>query len=97
MKESYGEDRASHTAPESWTVARKGGCQALTRACAGGLLSREILPVRGADGVSVQRTMFRTQRRVRMSPDLEWICQAAWQDRQRQCPALFPHVYRLET
>ena len=53
MKESYSEDLASHTVPESWTVARKGGCQALTRACAGGLLSREIIPVRGADGVSV--------------------------------------------
>jgi RNA-directed DNA polymerase len=44
-----------------------------------------------------QRTMFRTQRRVRMSPDLEWIRQAARQDRQRQFPALFHHVYRLET
>ena len=29
MQESYGEDPASHTDPESWTVARKGGCEAL--------------------------------------------------------------------
>jgi hypothetical protein len=53
MKESYGEDRASHTDPASCTVARKGGREALTGACAGGLLSREIILVRGADVVSV--------------------------------------------
>lgn len=53
MKESYGEDLASHTDPESCTVVRKGGREALTGACAGGLLSREIIPVRGADAVSV--------------------------------------------
>lgn len=44
-----------------------------------------------------QRTMFRTQRRVRMSPDLEWIRQAARRDRKRQFTTLFHHVYRLET
>ncbi len=53
MKESHGEDLASHTDPESCTVARKGGCEALTGACAGKLLSREIIRVRGADVVSV--------------------------------------------
>ena len=53
MQESYGEDRASHTDPESCTVAREGGCEALTGACTGGLLSREIIRVRGADVVSV--------------------------------------------
>jgi RNA-directed DNA polymerase len=53
MKESYGEDLASHTDPESCTVVRKGGREALTGACAGGLLSREIILVRGADVVSV--------------------------------------------
>jgi hypothetical protein len=53
MKKSYGKDRASHTDPESCTVAREGGCEALTGVCAGGLLSREILLVRGADVVSV--------------------------------------------
>jgi RNA-directed DNA polymerase len=53
MKESYGEDLASHTDPASCTVAREGGREALTGACAGGLWSREIIRVRGADVVSV--------------------------------------------
>jgi hypothetical protein len=53
MKESYGEDLASHIDPESCTVAREGGCEALTGARAGGLLSREIIRTRGADVVSV--------------------------------------------
>ena len=44
-----------------------------------------------------QRTMFRTQRRGRMSPDLEWIRQAARRERKMQFTALFHHVYRLET
>jgi group II intron reverse transcriptase/maturase len=41
--------------------------------------------------------MFRTQRRVRMSPDLERIRQAAHRDRKMQFTALFHHGYRLET
>ena len=53
MKESYGEDLASHTDPESCTVARKDGREALTGACAGELLSREITMVRGADALPV--------------------------------------------
>jgi RNA-directed DNA polymerase len=53
MKESYGEDLASHTDPQSCTVACKDGRKALTGACAGGLWSREILIVRGADAVPV--------------------------------------------
>ncbi len=53
MKESYGEDLASHTDPESCTVAREGGREALTGVCAGELLSREIIRVQGADAVSV--------------------------------------------
>ena len=53
MQESYGEDLASHTDPESCTIVRKGGREALTGARAGGLLSREIILVRGADAVSV--------------------------------------------
>jgi group II intron reverse transcriptase/maturase len=44
-----------------------------------------------------QRIMFRTQRRVRMSPDLERIRQAASRDRKMRFTALFHHVYRLET
>jgi RNA-directed DNA polymerase len=53
MKESYGEDLASHSDPESCTVVRKRGGEVLTGACQGGLLSREIILVRGADVVSV--------------------------------------------
>ena len=51
MRESYGEDRASHTDPESCAVARKGGREALTGACAGEQLSREMTMVRGADAI----------------------------------------------
>lgn len=53
MKEPYGEDLASHADPESCTSGRKGGCEALTGACVGELLSREIILFRGADVVSV--------------------------------------------
>ena len=53
MRESYGEDAASHPDPTSWTVLRKDGRAALTGACAGGLVSRAILLVRGADAVSI--------------------------------------------
>ncbi len=53
MKESHGEDLASHTDPESCTVVRKGGCEALTGVCAGELLSREIIQVRSADAVAM--------------------------------------------
>jgi RNA-directed DNA polymerase len=51
MKESYGEDLASHTDPESCTVVRKGGREAWTGACAGEQLSREITMIRGADAL----------------------------------------------
>ena len=51
MKESYGEELARHTDPESCTVGREGGREALTGACAGELLSREITMVRGADAL----------------------------------------------
>jgi hypothetical protein len=53
MKESHGEDLASHTDPESCAVPRKGGCEALTGACAGEPLSRVIGYVRGADAVTM--------------------------------------------
>ena len=43
MKEPCGEDLASHADPESCTSGRKGGCEALAGACAGELLSREII------------------------------------------------------
>ena len=44
-----------------------------------------------------QQTMFWTQRRVRMSPELARIRQAASRDRKMRFTALFHHVYRLET
>ncbi len=44
-----------------------------------------------------QRTMFRTQRRVRTSPELERIRQRASRDRKMRFTALYHHVYRLET
>ncbi len=44
-----------------------------------------------------QPTMLRTQRRGRMSPELERIRQRASQDRKMRFTALFHHVYRLET
>ena len=44
-----------------------------------------------------QPTMLRTQRRGRMSPELERIRQRARQDRKMRFTALFHHVYRLET
>ena len=53
MKESYGEDPASHTGPESCAVAREGRREALTGVCAGEPLSREIIRIRSADAVSV--------------------------------------------
>jgi hypothetical protein len=62
MKESYGEDPASHADPESCTVVRKDGCEALTGACAGGLLSREIIRIWGADVVSVSGRQHPMQR-----------------------------------
>jgi hypothetical protein len=40
MKEPYGEGLASHTVPESCVVSREAGCEALTGARAGGVLSR---------------------------------------------------------
>jgi len=52
MQESYGEGVASHTAPESCAVARKGRGEALTGVRAGRVLSRESYgPLRGADAV----------------------------------------------
>ncbi len=70
MKESYGEDLASHTDPESCAVARKDGREALTGACAGGLLSREIKRVRGADAVSARGRLHSIARPGKSDGDL---------------------------
>jgi hypothetical protein len=50
-----------------------------------------------AKGNPHQRTMFRTLRRVDMSPELERIRQAAHRDRKMRFTALFHHIYCLET
>jgi RNA-directed DNA polymerase len=50
-----------------------------------------------AKGNPRQPTMFRTQRRVRMSQELERVRQAASRDRKMRFTALLHHVYRLET
>jgi RNA-directed DNA polymerase len=70
MQESYGEDLASHTDPESCTIVRKGGREALTGACAGGLLSRERMMVRGADAVSASGRPHPISRKGKRSGDL---------------------------
>lgn len=51
MKELHGEDLASHTA-SCTVVLRKDGCEALTGACIGGLLSREIMRIYDGGGFS---------------------------------------------
>ncbi len=70
MKESYGEDLASHPDPESCAVARKGGREALTGACAGGLWSREIILVRGADAVPLSGRLHPRSRQGERPRDL---------------------------
>lgn len=51
MKEPYTEGLTTHGVPESCVVDRKGGGEALTRACTGTVLSREIKQLQGADAV----------------------------------------------
>jgi RNA-directed DNA polymerase len=70
MKESYGEDLASHTDPESCAAARKDGCEALTGARVGGPLSREIRIIRGADVVPVSGRPHLWLRHGKKSEDL---------------------------
>ena len=72
MKESYGEDPASHTGPESCAVARKGGREALTGVCAGELLSREITMVRGADALPVSGRLHPVLRQGKRYGNLAW-------------------------
>jgi hypothetical protein len=51
MKESYGKGAVPHTDLKSCVTDRKVRLKALTKACAGLVLSREIKLVRGADAV----------------------------------------------
>ena len=53
MKEPYGEGLASHTDPESCVVSREAGCEALTGAHVGRVLSREMLGNQDANAVSL--------------------------------------------
>jgi group II intron reverse transcriptase/maturase len=50
-----------------------------------------------AKGNSHQQTMFRTQRRVRMSHELERVRHVASRDRRKRFTTLLHHVYRLDT
>jgi hypothetical protein len=70
MQESSGVDLANHTDPESWAVARKDGREALIGAWAGGLGSREILIVRGADAVPVSGRPHLRSRHGKSAGDL---------------------------
>lgn len=68
MKESYSEDLASHTGPESCAPVRECRCEALTGGSAGELLSREIIAVRGADAVSVSGRQHSLSRKGERQP-----------------------------
>ena len=70
MKESYGEGVATHTGPESCVADRKVGGEALTGVRAGRVLSRERIPLRGADdvGESGRQHPSRRYRETRRSP-----------------------------
>jgi len=74
MREPHTEGVATHGVPESCAVARKGGGEALTGACAGTVLSREIRSIRAptllrdaegntGDAVSARRSPARRGRR----------------------------------
>ena len=68
MQESYGEGVASHTAPESCGVTRKGGLEALTGVRAGRVLSRERNSLRDADAVEESGRHHRGHRYREMPP-----------------------------
>lgn len=59
MKESYGKGIASHTDLESCVTDRKVRLEALTKACAGPVSSREIKSVWGADAVEESGRQYR--------------------------------------
>ena len=62
MQESYGEDLASHTDPESCAVAREGAREALTGARAGWVIEPRNPWHRGADAVTKGGRPHRRQR-----------------------------------
>jgi len=67
MKESYGKGVANHTDPESCKAVRKDSLKALTRACIGPVLNREMnLPSRvptSLGGYGRQDRMLRQRER----------------------------------
>src|SRR5512142_2369052 len=71
MRELYVEDLASHDDPESCAVVREGGGEALTGACAGSVMSREIkgsgvpTPLSVAEGNIVGRVIASGRRTPR--------------------------------
>jgi len=70
MKEPYREGVANHSDPESCAVVRKGGGEALTGACAGWPLSREIVvTLRGADALAVRGRPHRSSRHRKRRSD----------------------------
>ena len=70
MKESYGKGVVPHTDLESCVMDRKVRLKALTKACAGLVLSRESKRVWGADAVEESGRLHRTYRQneIRLGP-----------------------------
>ncbi len=62
MKEPHGEGIATHADPESYTVVREGGGEALTGARAGRVWSRENQRLRDADALGSSGRQHRTHR-----------------------------------
>lgn len=92
MKEPYDEDLASHVDPESCVGVREGVDEALTGACAGAVLNREITRVRDADVVSASRRQHRAIRHGENGHDLarsETCCKhrnTSRENREIPCP-----------
>lgn len=77
MRESYSEDIASHTGPESCGCVRKGASEALTGESAGRVLSLENAVFGSADVVDVSGRQHRYVRQgeyVTGSPWSETLC-----------------------
>jgi hypothetical protein len=68
MKESYVEELATHSGPESCGVSRKGSIEALTGVRASRVSSRERSKVRDADAVGIAEGTTATHRQREMRP-----------------------------
>jgi RNA-directed DNA polymerase len=68
MEESYGEDMASHTGPESCGGGREAAAEALTGVRAGWVSSLESHLIQGADTVTNAGRQHRTGRKRLASP-----------------------------